>query len=219
MSEVDFNVNAVARDVTGKADIRRLRRTGGVPGVIYGGNSEPVSITLRQNEMVRHLQDDAFYSHILNIEVDGKGERVILKDLQRHPFRLDILHVDFMRVVKGQKLTVTVPLHFINEEKSVGLQEGGVAQHVIQEIEIAVLPKNLPEFIEVDMAAIAIGGSVHLSDLVMPEGAELLSLAHGGDDLTVANIAQPRQEVAEDEDTAAPEASEVPAANQKDPEG
>ncbi len=216
MSEVDFNVNAVSREETGKADVRRLRRTGGVPGVIYGGKGKPVSITMQQNEMIRHLQDDAFYSHILNIEVDGKAERVILKDLQRHPFRLDILHMDFLRVVKGQKLTVTVPLHFVNEDKAPGLDEGGIAQHVIQEVEISVLPKNLPEFIEVDMTGLNIGDSVHLSDLVMPEGAELLVLAHGGEDQTVANIMVPRKEVEPEEETEAPEASEVPAANQKD---
>ena len=220
MSEVDFSVNAVSRKETGKADVRRLRRAGGVPGVIYGGKGEPVSITMRQNEMIRHLEDEAFYSHILNMEVDGEGERVILKDVQRHPYRQDILHMDFLRVVKGQKLTVTVPLHFINEDKApVIVDEGGVIQHVITEVEIEVLPRNLPEYIEVDMGGLSLGDSVHLTDLIMPEGSELMALAHGGDDQTVANAMMPKKEAEPEEETDAPEADEVPAANQKDDEG
>jgi len=216
MSEVSFDVSAESREQLGKADVRRLRRQGGVPGIIYGGKSAPKNITMRQNEMIRHLQDESFYSHILSMVVDGTSEQVILKDVQRHPFKQDIMHMDFMRIVAGQKITVTVPLHFVNEDKAPGLDEGGIAQHVIQEVEIEVLPRNLPESIDVDMTGLDIGDSVHLSDLVMPEGVALVALAHGGSDQTVANIMVPRKEVEPEEETDAPEAADVPAANQKD---
>ena len=215
MSNVSFAVSAVARKDLGKADVRRLRRTGGVPGVIYGGKGEPVSITMKQNEISRHLQDEAFYSHILDLSVDGTEEQVILKDVQRHPFRQEIMHIDFLRIVKGQKLTVTVPLHFTNEDAAPGVKEGGVVQHVINEVEIEVLPRNLPEYLEVDMSAVEMNGHVSLSGINTGDDISIVSMMHGGEDLTVATVAMPRVAV-EVEDDAAPEAADVPAANQKD---
>lgn len=213
MSEETFNVEATARTEQGRGAMRRLRREGAIPAIIYGGKSEPQNVSLRVNEMRKHLEHEAFYSHILTINVDGKPEQAILKDLQRHPYRQDVLHVDFQRVVAGEKLTVNVPLHFINETSCKGVKEGGVVQHVITDLEVRCLPRDLPEYIEVDMADIELGGNVHLHDIKAPAGVEILALAHG-EDLTVAAVNTPRVAVEADDEEEATDAGEVPAAKQ-----
>jgi large subunit ribosomal protein L25 len=198
----DFILNAQTRADMGKGASRRLRRTGKVPGILYGTGKEPTPILVEHNELAHHLANEAFFSHILTIKLDGKDESAIIKDLQRHPARPLLLHVDFQRVSATEKIRVHVPLHFINEATSPGVREGGMATHSVIEVEVACLPKNLPEYIEVDLGNLALNGIMHLSDIKLPDGVELVELAHGaGHDQAVASIHLPR---AAKEETAGP---------------
>ena len=185
----EFTLNAEARSDLGKGASRRLRRLASqVPAVIYGGDKAPVSISLLAKEVAKLLENEAAYSHIIALTVDGAVETVVIKALQRHPAKGYVLHADFVRVVAGQKLTAHVPLHFINQETSVGVkQQGGEVSHSAVEVEVSCLPKDLPEFINVDMANVEVGQILHMSDLVLPAGVELVALAHGKD-LPIANI-------------------------------
>ena len=205
----DFALNAEVRSDLGKGASRRLRRLASlVPAVIYGGDKAPQSITLIAKDLAKLLETEASYSHILTLNVGGASERVLIKALQRHPAKGFVLHADFIRVVAGQKLTATVPLHFTNAETSVGVkQQGGVVSHTVNDVEVSCLPKNLPEFIEVDLAKVEIGQIVHLSELKLPEGVELVALSHGTD-LAVANIHAPRV-VRDDDAGEAAEAGET----------
>jgi large subunit ribosomal protein L25 len=186
---VEFTLNAEARSDLGKGASRRLRRNVAmVPAVIYGGDNAPQSISLLAKDFAKLLENEAVYSHVLNLNVAGTNESVLIKALQRHPAKGFVLHADFIRVVAGQKLTAHVPLHFINQDSSVGVKkQGGEVSHVLSEVEVSCLPKDLPEFIEVDMAAVELGQIVHMADLKLPKGVELVALAHGND-LAVANI-------------------------------
>ena len=185
----EFALNAEVRSDLGKGASRRLRRNVAmVPAVIYGGEKAPQSISLLAKELAKLLENEAAYSHVLSLNVAGSNESVLIKALQRHPAKGYVMHADFIRVVAGQKLNAIVPLHFINQETSVGVkQQGGEVSHVLAEVEVSCLPKDLPEFIEVDMAAVEIGQIVHLADLKLQKGVELVALAHGND-LAVANI-------------------------------
>ncbi|BFM08427.1 50S ribosomal protein L25/general stress protein Ctc [Halioxenophilus aromaticivorans] len=194
MSE-DFVLDAQVRELTGKGASRRLRREQGlVPAIIYGLDKEPQQITLAHKDLVKQLENEAFYSHIVTLNVGSSSEQVILKDLQRHPAKAIVLHADFQRVAADQKLTTKVPLHFINEASSVGVKtQGGVVTHNITELEISCLPKDLPEFIEVDVQALEVGHSLHISELTLPEGVTSVDLTHGGDhDLAVVTISKTR---------------------------
>ena len=198
----DFALNAEVRSDLGKGASRRLRRLASlVPAVIYGGDKAPQAISVIAKDFAKLLETEASYSHILSLNVGGTKENVLIKALQRHPAKGFVLHADFIRVVAGQKLTAHVPLHFINQEGSVGVkQQGGEVSHTLNDVEVSCLPKDLPEFIEVDMAKVEIGQIVHLSDLKLPKGIELVALAHGSD-LPVANIHASR--VAKEVDDAA----------------
>ena len=199
---VEFALNAEARSDLGKGASRRLRRNVAmVPAVIYGGEKAPQSISLLAKELAKLLENEAAFSHILTLNVAGSKESVLIKALQRHPAKGFVLHADFVRVVAGQKLTALVPLHFLNEETAVGVKQGGgIVSHTVSEVEVTCLPKDLPEFIEVDLAKVELGQTVHLSDLKLAKGIELVALAHGND-LAVANIHAPR--VAKEEDESA----------------
>jgi len=179
MSNVDFNLTAEVRSDLGKGASRRLRRESKVPAVIYGAEKDPVSLTLDHNSLVHHLENEAFYSHILTIDVAGSKEKAVLKDLQRHPAKPIILHADFMRVSEKEKLKMSVPLHFINEEAAPGVKKGGIVTHNITEVEIQCLPKDLPEYLEVDLAGLDIEQILHLTDIQLPAGVELVELLHG----------------------------------------
>jgi len=197
---VNFEVTAQPRETTGKGASRRLRRAGFVPAIVYGAHEEPEMLTLSHNDLVKHLEHEAFYSHVLDLKIGESVTKVVLKDMQRHPARPFILHVDFMRVSQDETLRMVVPLHFVNEEKSKGVKIGGQASHNITEVEVACLPKDLPEFIEVDMIDMEIGDVIHLSEIKMPEGVEL---AHAPDpDEPVVVIHGPRGG-GDDEETAA----------------
>ena len=186
---INFALNAEVRSDLGKGASRRLRRNESlVPAVIYGGEKPAQSISLLAKDLAKLLENEAAFSHVLTLNVAGANESVVIKALQRHPAKGFVLHADFQRVVAGQKLTAHVPLHFINEATAVGVkQQGGEISHTISEVEVSCLPKDLPEFIEVDMAAVEVGQTVHMSDLKLPKGVELVALAHGND-LAVSNI-------------------------------
>lgn len=175
---VSFDVVAVPRSDTGKGASRRLRRQGMVPAIVYGGHQDPQMVAVAHSQMVRHLEHEAFYSHVLNLQVGEETVAVVLKDLQRHPAKPFVLHADFMRVSQDELMRMVVPIHFLNEEKSVGVKAGGNVSHLMTELEIACLPKDLPEFIGVDLIGMAVGDIVHLSEIALPEG---VSLAHAPD--------------------------------------
>lgn len=219
MSVKDFVINAELRDEQGKGASRRLRHADQVPGIIYGAGEEAVSIKVSHNELFHHLENEAFYSHILTIKIGKKTEKGILKDLQRHPAKPILMHFDILRVKAGEKLKTNVPLHFLNEDISVGVKAGGVVSHLVTELEIECLPKDLPEYIEVDMAKVEVGHAIHLSEIVLPKGVELVS--HGeldaAHDQPVANVHEPKKVVIEDDAPEAPEAPEV-AGETKDEE-
>lgn len=184
-----FEFDAVVRTKTGKGDARRARRASKVPAIIYGGAADPVQLVLDHNQVVKSLANEAVYSHVLTVKYDGKEERAILKSLQRHPSRPTIMHMDFQRVSERDKLRVRVPLHFVNQDASVGAKKGGVVTHNMVEVEVVCLPQHLPEYIEVDLAQVDIGESVHLSDLKVPVGVEIHALMQGADhDRPVAAI-------------------------------
>lgn len=178
MSNV-FEFVAESRGQSGKSAARRARRTGNVPAVIYGGHGEPQMLLLSHNEVIKHLAHEAVYSHVLDISVDGKTEKAVLKGVQRHPAKFQILHMDFLRVNMSETLKVHVPLHFINETTSIGGKKGGIVTHAMIDVEVTCLPSALPDFIEVDLSGLDIGDSAHLSDIVLPAGVEIVALAQG----------------------------------------
>lgn len=176
-----FEFVAKSRNKTGTSAAKSVRRQGDVPAVIYGGGQAPQMLVLEHNEIIKHLVHEAVYSHVLDVVVDGKAEKAVLKGIQRHPAKSKILHLDFMRVNELDKLKVHVPLHFINEATSVGVKKGGVAAHAMVEVEVSCLSSALPEFIAVDLANLDVGESLHLSDLVLPAGVSIVELTHGAD--------------------------------------
>ncbi|AGA91818.1 ribosomal protein L25, Ctc-form [Thioflavicoccus mobilis 8321] len=175
---VNFDVIGQPRHDTGKGASRRLRRTGQVPAIVYGGHQEPEMISVSHSELLRHLNNEAFYSHVLDLQVGERNTKVVLKDMQRHPAKPFILHVDFQRVSAGEKIRMVVPLHFENEQQSKGVKLGGRVSHSVTEVEISCLPKDLPEFIAIDMTEMDIGDVIHLSEIPLPAGVEL---AHAPD--------------------------------------
>jgi len=188
MSNV-FEFIADSRECSGKSAARRARRAGTVPAVIYGGHSEPQMLVLNHNEVIKHLEHEAVYSHVLDVTIDGKTEKAILKGVQRNPARFQIQHLDFLRVNMSEVVKVHVPLHFTNEHTSIGGKKGGIAAHSMVDVEISCLPMFLPEFIEVNLTDLDIGATLHLSDLVLPTGVEIVALAQGADhNLPVASM-------------------------------
>ncbi|MBF7141935.1 MULTISPECIES: 50S ribosomal protein L25/general stress protein Ctc [Pseudomonas] len=197
----DFTLEAESRSDLGKGASRRLRRLAAqVPAVIYGGEQAPESISLMAKEIAKLLENEAAYAHVIELNVGGTKQNVLIKALQRHPAKGHVLHADFVRVIAGQKLTATVAIHFMNQEAAV--KKGGEISHVVSELEISCLPADLPEFIEVDLANAEVGTIIHLSDVKAPAGVEFVALSHGND-LAVANVHLPRvQEEAEGEASA-----------------
>ncbi|ORU91246.1 MAG: 50S ribosomal protein L25/general stress protein Ctc [Cycloclasticus sp. symbiont of Poecilosclerida sp. M] len=188
-----FELAASIREDLGKGATRRLRRDNKVPAVVYGGQADPVSLTLAHNELMHSTESEAFFSHILTIDIAGKAEKVVIKALQRHPSRPIIMHADFMRVNMKEKLKVNVPIHFVGEDVAPGVKEGGVVTHELVDIEIQCLPKDLPEFIEVDISELEMDASLHLTDVTVPEGVEIMALTHGSEhDAQIASIHKPR---------------------------
>ena len=184
-----YVLNAQARELQGNGASRRLRNQGLVPAVIYGAGQDAQSISLRHNELIRNLQEEAFYSQIIVVDFGDRKEQVILRDLQRHPAKPIVMHADLLRIRDDEEVTVHVALHFLNEETAVGVKEqGGKISHNLTEVEVSCLPKNLPEYIEVDLAKLELNQILHMSDLKLPEGVSLTQLALGEEhDLPVAS--------------------------------
>lgn len=183
------------RTDVGKGASRRLRRQGNlVPGIIYGANETPESVTLRKNELVKAMEQESFFSQIVNLSMNGKKQQAIVRDVQRHPAAPEIMHIDFLRVRADQAVTMNVPLHFMNEEACVGVRIGrGTIMKSANEVEVSALPNDLPEYIEVDMAEVDLNQVIHLSDLKLPDGVTLVALTYGEDhDLNVASVQPPR---------------------------
>lgn len=177
---MQFEIIAQARTLQGSGASRRLRRAGKVPGIIYGGEAAPQAIELDHNDLLLNLKKEAFHASILNVVVDGKKQQVLLRDTQRHAFRPLVLHVDFQRVDPNQPIHQKVPLHFVNADIAPGVKlSGGNVSHVLNEIEISCLPKDLPEFIEVNLKDLAAGHSIHVSQLALPAGVK--AVVHGDD--------------------------------------
>jgi large subunit ribosomal protein L25 len=184
-----MKVIAFTRTEQGTGASRRLRIAGQTPGIIYGGTSAPVNIKLDHNALYHALKKEAFHSSILDMEIDGKVEQVLLRDFQVHAFKQLVLHADFQRVDASQKIHVKVPLHFINAEISPAVKlSGGIINHVLADLDIACLPGNLPEFVTIDLSSLEIGHSIHLSDLQLPEG--IVAVTHG-DNPTIATASVP----------------------------
>ncbi len=168
-------LKAETRTDLGKGASRRLRRAGKIPAIVYGGDQPPQPIQLDVPPVLKVLEFEETYSSILPLEIDGQREQVILRDLQRHPAKPVILHMDFQRVVAGEKLRVNVPLHFIGEDEAVGVKAGGTLTHHLMDVEVECLPKDLPEYIEVDVRQCQVGDTIHLSDLHLPPGVVLVA--------------------------------------------
>lgn len=211
-----FEVLAHTRTVRGTGHSRRLRRAGRVPGIVYGGDRPPVAIELDHRALIRQLADERFHASILTLNIDGQTEPVLLRAFHMHPVRPLVQHVDFQRVSKDKKIHVKVPLHFINADRAPGVKEqGGIANHVMNEIDVRCLPDDLPEYIEVDMGAMRVGDSIHARDLAYPKGVE--PVLHRGENPVVATIIVPALVTEEEEAAAAaaqPAPSEVPATEQ-----
>jgi large subunit ribosomal protein L25 len=215
MSKHNFVLEASSRVDAGKGASRRLRKQNAVPAIIYGGDKAPANISLQHHHVLHAIENEAFFASIITLNVDGKDESVIIKDLQRHPAKPRIMHADFLRVSADHALHVKVPLHFINEATSVGVKAGGLVSHILTELEISCLPKDLPEYIEVNVQALNVGDSLHIADLNLPAGVTSISLSHGeSGNLAVVAIVAPKKVV---EEEAAPAAA-APAAEAAKPE-
>ena len=213
-----LELEAEPRDALGKSASRRLRRSGRVPGVVYGANKEAQAISLSHDDLQHRLEHESFYSSILTMKIKNKSEKVVIKDLQRHPCKPRFLHIDFQRIDDKQRITMRVPVHFTNEDKCVGVKTGGgIVSRILTELEVNCLPKHLPEYIEVDLAQVDVGDSVPLSDVKLPEGVELYALQRGGDASSpVVSVHLPR--VAEEEEELEAAAAEELAAAEAAPE-
>jgi large subunit ribosomal protein L25 len=208
MTDAIFELNAELRDEIGKGASRRLRRQQDkVTAIMYGGDEKPIPISLNHNKVLQAIQHEAFYSHILKINFKGKAHQVVLKDIQRHPFKKIILHMDFQRIRDTDVISMKVPLHFMGANACPGVKKGGIINHQAMEIEIRCQASKLPEFIAVDLSNLDLDHAIHLSDLNLPEGVILL--AHGKDhDLPIVSIHIPRAKVEEDAKAATPSTEE-----------
>jgi len=209
---------AFPRATEGRGASRRMRRAGKAPGIVYGGTAKPTPIELDHNALFHALRNEAFHSSILTMKLDGAATKVLLRDVQMHPFRNEILHVDFQRVDEARKIHVKVPLHFINGEISPAVKlNGAIVSHVTTEVDISCLPKDLPEYIEVDLAELDVGRSIHVSGLKLPAGVTVV--AHGKVDAVVATAVVPRAQVETEEELAAAAAAAEGAAAAAPAEG
>ncbi len=214
-----FELAGEARPHLGRTDARRLRRAGKVPAVMYGGGEAPQTMVLDHNALTRQMNREAFYTSILTLKLGSKAQQVIVKDVQRHPAKPLIMHMDFQRIREDQEITLHVPIHFLNEANSKGVKDqGGVVDHLLSDVEVTCLPRYLPEYLEIDVTDLELNQIYHLSDLKLPEGVELVSLKHGND-MPVVAVNPPRQEEVDVPVEAAETApGEVPATAQVAPD-
>ena len=207
---MQFEFTAFPRTNEGRGASRRMRRAGKAPGIVYGGTAEPQPIELDHNALFHALRNEAFHASILTMKLDGSATKVLLRDVQMHPFRNEILHVDFQRVDENRKIHMKVPLHFVNGELSPAVKlSGAIVTHVLNELDVSCLPKDLPEFIEVDLLALDVGHSIHVSSLSLPPGVSLA--LRGKTDPVVAAAVVPKAIVEEVVEAEAVPGAEVPA--------
>jgi large subunit ribosomal protein L25 len=209
-----FELSARKRERFGTGASRRLRRLENrVPGILYGAGEPPQPLSFDHNQLLRALEHEAFYSHILTIHLDGQEQKAVLKDLQRHPYKPRIVHLDLLRITAKDKITMSIPLHFKGEDSAPGVKEsGGILARLLNSVEIRCLPDVLPEYLEIDVSHLGLDEALHLSQIPLPEGIELIALTHE-DDRPVVNIHIPR---AIEETSTAPESAAVPAINVKE---
>ena len=193
-----IEINAKERKSKGTGASRRLRHEGTTPGILYGGVKDSISLEIDTKELFMQFRHEAFHASILSLNLEGKKESVILRDFQMHPVRNNIQHIDFQRINENEKISVKVPFHFINEDTAPGVKiEGGLVSHIMTEIDISCLPKDLPQYIEVDLGELAMGESIHLSEVTVPEGVELTSLTEENDP-AITSISKPKVVVEEE---------------------
>ena len=208
-----FEISAHKREAQGTGASRRLRRMGRVPGIVYGGEAGPQNIELDHKDLFQNLRNEKFHASILTLDLAGAKHQVLLRAVNMHPFKMQVQHVDFQRVSKDKKIHMKVPLHFVNAEKSSGVKEqGGIASHVLNELDIVCFPDDLPEFIEVDLSGLTVGHSLHVRDLSLPKGVEL-SL-HKNENPVVATVVIPALVAEEEEAALAVAAADVPTTEQ-----
>ena len=197
----EFELIGEERSGSGTSASRRLRSEGKVPAILYGGESEPLPLALNHSEVKKHLENEAFLSHVLSVKVGEHEAQAVLKAVQRDPISSEVTHMDLLRISATREIQINVPLHFMNEETCPGVKTGGIITHLVLEVEVRCLPRYLPEFIEVDIGPLEIGETVHLSELGLPERVELNALRHG-DDQALVSIQLPRavEEIEETED-------------------
>ncbi len=212
----DLDLVAELRDDQGKGASRRLRRQGKVPAILYGGGREPRALTLEHNKLIRQMQEESFYSSILTIKAGERTQPAIVKDIQRHPARHQIMHIDLQRVLADERIRMNVPVHLLNEDSAVGLKQGGVVSRLINEVEITCLPADLPEYFELDIADLEVDQILHLSDLKTSGSVEIAQLAQDQDQ-PVVSIHIPKKAVEPEEeleaDAAAAAEGDAPAAD------
>ena len=215
----EFELNCSVRTDMGKGASRRLRRLDkNIPAILYGSGKDPLSLTIAHKDIAKAIENEAFFAHIITLNIGDTKEKAVIKALQRHPAKPFVLHADFLRVSDTVEITVNVPIHFLNEDTCKGVKlGGGNILKTLNEIEISCLPKDLPEYIEVDMLNLDIGDSVHLSDVKLPEGVTSVALSHGEEsDLAVCAVHAPRTESATDESDEAPAAPKTVAEDEAD---
>lgn len=200
----EFVLDAQTRGDHGRRASRRLRRDGRLPAVVYGDGRPAQGVSLEERQVRKLLEDERVYSHVIELKMDGGGERVIIRDLQMHPYKASVLHMDFLRVHAGERITLHVPVHFINEDTCLGVRAGGVLHHAVTELEVEAPVDRLPEAIEVDVGSLGVGEGLHLSHIPFPTGISSVALKHG-DDKEVVSVHAARTAVEEG-------AAEAPAA-------
>lgn len=195
-----FELNVEKRDVKGTGASRRMRHAGQVPGIIYGANKDPEMVSFDHNKIYHLLENEAFHTSIIEVKGGKDAQQVILRDVQYHPFKQQVLHMDLQRVSATEKIHMRVPLHIIGEELAPGVKlQEGIVSHLITEVDVTCLASNLPEYLEADITELNLHDSLHLSDIKLPDGVEMTSMFHGGDDLAVVTIAAVRGSLEEDE--------------------
>jgi large subunit ribosomal protein L25 len=218
MSET-IHLNAELRSDSGKGASRRLRRQGMVPAIVYGGDRDPARISIAHNEFIHELENEAIYTQVIELRVEDRKQEVILRDLQRHPYKNKVIHADFYRIDQSKPIKVVVPIHVANADNCVGVKsDGGVMTQLVTEIEVIALPKDLPEYLEIDAENLHLGDTLHMTDIKLPEGVQIVAftyledvedIEHDDHNVGVLSVFKPREEVIEDEAPEAPEEPEI----------
>jgi large subunit ribosomal protein L25 len=208
----NYTFNTESRSDTGKGASRRLRHTNSIPAIIYGGGGEAQSLTINHDDVIKALENEAVYTSILTVNIDGKANKAIIKDIQRHAYKPKVLHMDFQRVSENEKIHMHVPIHFLGGDSAPGVKAGGQMTHNMSDIEVACLAKDLPEYLEIDVSGMELGDTLHISDLALPQGVVSVELSHGSDhDQPIVAIHKARGMSDEEAGGETPDAAEAPS--------